>query len=132
MSYGSAAALQAAIYGLLTTEPELAGVSIVDAMPAGGGSGTFVLIGPEDVVDQSDKSGLGAEHRILVSVISDANGFLAAKTVATAVSNCLVDAHPVMAVGRIVGIRFLKASAKRLEDGDVRRVDMTFRVRIEI
>lgn len=132
MSYGAAAALQAAIYSLLSTAPELAGVSIVDAMPAGGGNGTFVLIGPEDVVDQSDKSGQGAEHRILVSVISDANGFLAAKTVAMAVSDCLVDAQPPMTVGRVVGIRFVKAAAKRLEDGDVRRVDLTFRVRIEI
>ena len=132
MSYGAAAALQAAIFGLLSSAPTLAGVAIVDAVPAGGGSGTFVLIGPEDVVDQSDKTGQGAEHRIIVSVISDANGFLAAKTVATAVSDRLIDASPTMTVGRIVGIRFVKAVAKRLDDGDVRRVDLTFRVRIEI
>ena len=93
---------------------------------------SFVLIGPEEVVDQSDKSGQGAEHRIIVSVISDANGFLAAKTVATAVSDRLVDASPAMTVGRVVGIRFVKAVAKRLDDGGVRRVDLTFRVRIEI
>lgn len=132
MSYGAAAALQAAVYGLLSTAPALTGVLVVDAMPPQGGSGTFVLIGPEEVLDQSDKTGDGAEHRIVVSVISDATGFLAAKTLATAVSECLVDATPPLTSGRIVGIRFLKAMAKRLEDGDVRRVDLTFRVRVEM
>ncbi|MFN4129183.1 MAG: DUF3168 domain-containing protein [Paracoccaceae bacterium] len=132
MSYGAAAALQAAIYGLLSTAPALAGVLVVDALPPQGAMGTFVLIGPEEVLDQSDKSGDGAEHRIAVSVISDASGFLTAKTLASAVSECLVDATPPMTTGRIVGIGFLKAVARRLADGDVRRIDLTFRVRIEL
>jgi Ni,Fe-hydrogenase maturation factor len=132
MSYGAAVVLQAAVYGLLSASPALAGVLVVDAVPPQGGAGTFVLIGPEEVLDQSDKSGLGAEHRIMVSVISDASGFLAAKTLAAAVSETLVDATPPLSAGRIVGIRFLKATAKRLEDGDVRRIDLTFRVRVEM
>ena len=132
MSYGAAVALQAAIYGILTSAPALAGALVVDAMPTQAASGTFVLIGPEEVLDQSDKSGDGAEHRIVVSVISDADGFLTAKTLASAVSDCLVDATPVLSTGRIVGIRFLKAVAKRLKDGDARRIDLTFRVRIEL
>jgi hypothetical protein len=132
MSYGAAAMLQTAIYGVLASAPALAGVLVVDAVPAQGGTGTFILIGPEEVSDQSDKSGRGAEHRVMVSVISDANGFLASKTVAAAVCDALVDAAPPLTTGRIVGIRFLKASAKRLEDGDVRRIDLTFRVRIEM
>ncbi|MFN4156074.1 MAG: DUF3168 domain-containing protein [Paracoccaceae bacterium] len=132
MSYGAAAALQAAVYGVLSAAPALAGTLVVDAMPALGAAGTFVLIGPEEVSDQSDKSGDGAEHRIVVSVISDAGGFLTAKTLAGAVSDCLVDAAPALSIGRIVGIRFLKAVANRLKDGDVRRIDMTFRVRIEM
>ncbi|MFN3847378.1 MAG: DUF3168 domain-containing protein [Paracoccaceae bacterium] len=132
MSYEAAAALQASIYGLLSSAPALAGVMVVDAVPPGGGSGTFVLIGPEEVLDQSDKTSGGAEHRIMISVISDATGFLAAKSVAATLSDLLVDAAPAMSIGRIVGIRFVKAVAKRLEDGDVRRVDLTFRVRVEI
>jgi hypothetical protein len=132
MSYGAAAALQAAIYGVLSAAPALAGILVVDAMPPLGSTGTFVLIGPEEVLDQSDKSGDGAEHRIAVSVISDASGFLTAKTLAGAVTDCLVDATPELTVGQVVGIRFVKAVAKRLADGDVRRIDLTFRVRIEL
>lgn len=132
MSYGAAAALQAAIYGVLSSASDLADVLVVDAMPPQGAVGTFVLLGPEEVLDQSDTSGEGAEHRIVVSVISDATGFLAAKTLATSVSSCLSGATPLLSTGRIVGIRFLKAVARRLEDGDVRRVDLTFRVRIEL
>lgn len=132
MSYAAAAALQSAIFGLLSASPALAGVGVVDAMPPQGGTGSFVLIGPEEVLDQSDKTGAGAEHRILVSVISDASGFLTAKMLATRVSDSLVGATPVMTTGRIVGIRFLKAVAKRLDDGDARRIDLTFRVRVEL
>lgn len=132
MSYRAAAALQAAIYGLLSGAPGLAGVTVMDAMPPAGASGTFVLLGSEEVLDQSDKTGDGAEHRIAVSVISDASGFLTAKTLAAEVTQTLVDASPLLTVGRVVSIRFLKAVAKRLEDGDVRRIDLTFRVRVEI
>lgn len=132
MSYYAAAALQVALYGVLTGHPALAGVPVLDAIPPGGGIGTFVLLGPEEVVDASDKSGLGAEHRLTVSVISDAQGFLAAKTVAAEVSQALVDATPALATGRVVSIRFLRANARRLDDGDVRRIDLMFRVRVEV
>lgn len=132
MSYAAAAALQSAVFSTLSAAPALAQVQIVDAIPPGGGLGTFVLLGPEEVLDASDKSGGGAEHRFTVSVISDAAGFLAAKSVAAEVSQALVDATPAMTVGRVVGIGFLKAVAKRLDDGDVRRIDLTFRARIEV
>jgi hypothetical protein len=132
MSYGAAAAFQAAIYGVLAADPALVAVSVVDALPPGAGTGTFVLLGPEEVFDASDKSGGGAEHRFGVSVISDATGFLAAKAVAAAVSDALVDKTPAMTRGRIVGIRFVKAVARRLEDGQMRRIDLTFRARVEI
>ncbi|MDO9638804.1 MAG: DUF3168 domain-containing protein [Pseudotabrizicola sp.] len=132
MSYGAAAALQTALYSLLSSAPALAGALVVDAMPPSAGAAAFVLIGPEEVLDQSDKSGDGAEHRIVVSVISDAAGFLTAKTLATAVSDCLTGATPVLSTGRVVSIQFARAVAKRLGDGDVRRIDLTFRVRIEI
>jgi hypothetical protein len=132
MSYHAAVALQAAIYARLAGFAGLAGVSIVDAMPAGAALGTFVLIGPEQVIDQSDKSGGGAEHRLEIAVISDASGFLTAKQVAGAVSQALVGAALTLATGRLVSIQFLRASARRLEAGDTRRIDMTFRARIEL
>lgn len=132
MSYAAAAALQAALYSRLSAYPALSGVSIVDAMPPGTAPGTFVIIGPEQVLDQSDTSGAGAEHRFEVAIISDATGFLTAKTVAGAVSQALVDAPLSLGTGRLVSIRFLRATARRLDEGSARRIDMTFRARIEL
>ena len=132
MTYQVAAALQAAIYARLAAWPDLAGVAVVDALPPGGGAGTFVLIGPEVVVDRADGSGGGAEHRLQVSVISDATGFLAAKTAAAAVSAALEGADLPLSRGRLVGIAFDRAQARRLDEGAVRRIDLTFRARIEI
>ena len=132
MSYGAAAALQAAVYQRLTGYPALAGVSVVDAIPAGASPGSFVLIGPEVVTDQSDKSGAGAEHRFDISVISDATGFLSAKIIAAAVSDALVDANLALGSGTLVSLRFQRAVARRIDQGDVRRIDLSFRARIEI
>ena len=132
MSYQAAAALQAAVFARLSGFPALAGVSIVDALPPGTAPGSFVLIGPEQVVDQSDKTGGGAEHRFEVAVISDASGFVSAKTLAGAVSEALVDAGLTLATGRLVSIGFLRATARRLDGGALRRIDMTFRARIEL
>lgn len=132
MSYQAAAALQSAIYGQLTGFAALTGVAIVDAMPSGTAPTTFVLIGPEQVLDQSDGSGAGAEHRFEVAVISDDTGFLTAKDVAAAVSEALVGANLALTTGRLVSITFLRATAKRLNAGASRRIDMIFRARIEL
>lgn len=129
MSYGVAAALQAAVFQRLVGL--LPGVAVHDALPPGAGSGTFVLLGPEEVLDASDGTGRGAEHRFVVSVISDATGFLAAKEVAVAVSDALVDAPLALDRGRLVGLRFLKAQARRLDQGAARRIDLRFVARVE-
>lgn len=129
MSYGAAAALQAAVFQRLVAL--LPGVAVHDALPPGAGSGTFVLLGPEEVLDASDGTGRGAEHRFVVSVISDATGFLAAKEVAVAVSDALVDAPLMLDRGRLVGLRFLKAQARRLDQGAARRIDLRFVARVE-
>lgn len=132
MSYQSAAALQTAIYGALTAAPALAGVAVVDAMPPGTAPGSFVLIGPEVVVDQSDISGAGAEHRFQLSVISDAPGFMPAKAMAGAVSDAVLGGGMVLGAGHLVGVQFLRATARRIGQGQTRRIDLTFRARIEI
>lgn len=131
MSYGAAAALQAAVFQHLSADPALAGVAVHDAVPSGP-SGTFVLVGPEEALDASDKSGAGAEHRLAVSVISDGAGFLAAKTIAAAISDSLAGASLVLARGRLVSLLFQRASARRIDEGEVRRIDLTFRARIEL
>ncbi|MBT9244903.1 DUF3168 domain-containing protein [Gemmobacter fulvus] len=129
MSYGVAAALQAAVYQRLVAQ--LPGVAVHDAVPPGGGAGTFVLIGPEEARDASDKSGGGAEHRFIVSVISDSSGFLAAKEIAVQISDALVDAVLTLSRGRLVGLAFQKARARRLEAGALRRIDLRFAARVE-
>lgn len=129
MSYGVAAALQAAVYQRLVAL--LPGVAIHDALPPGSGGGTFVILGPEEVLDASDHSGGGAEHRFLVSVVSDATGFLQAKEIAVQISDALVDADLTLARGRLVGLRFLKAQAKRVDQGEARRIDLRFAARVE-
>ncbi len=131
MSYVAAAALQAAVFAALTGHPDLIGVPVLDAVPPGGGGGTFVLIGPEEARDASDTSGAGAEHRLEISVLSDAAGFLAAKAAAVAVSTAMEGLALPAGVGRVVNIGFVRAVARRLEDGAVRRIDLRFRVRVE-
>lgn len=132
MSYRAAGALQAALHAGLSGHPGLAGVPILDAMPSGGGTGTYLLIGPELVLDRSDGSGAGAEHRLVISVISDAAGFLAAKGVAAEVSEALEGIGPDLGAGRLVALSFERAVARRLEAGMVRRIDLSFRARIEL
>ncbi|WP_413871199.1 DUF3168 domain-containing protein [Albidovulum sp.] len=134
MSYGTAAALQAAIYQRLMADSAvdaLVGGAIYDSVPPGTVTGTYVSIGPEDVRDASDQVGRGAFHEFTVSVVTDQAGFQAAKAVAAAVSDALTGATLVLGRGRLVGLWFLKARARRVEKADARRIDLTFRARTE-
>jgi hypothetical protein len=131
MSYGAAPALQQAIFQHLSTVPALAGVAIYDAVPPNA-TGTFVLIGPEEARDQSDKTGAGAEHQLVIGVITDATGFLSIKTIAADISDALIGAPLTLVRGTLVNLLFLRASARRIEEGETRRIDLTFRARIEL
>jgi len=131
MSYGAAPALQQAVFQRLTGFPALAAVAIYDAVPPSA-TGTFVLIGPEEARDQSDKSGAGAEHQLVISVITDATGFLSIKTTASDISDALIDAPLMLARGTLVNLMFLRASARRIEEGEIRRIDLTFRARVQL
>ncbi|MEL6168225.1 MAG: DUF3168 domain-containing protein [Pseudomonadota bacterium] len=134
MSYGVGAALQAAVYQQLLANAALSaavGSAVYDVVPAGAVPGTYVSLGPEDVTDQSDKTGAGAEHQFTVSVVTDAAGFQTAKTAAAAISDALVDAPLALSRGRLVGLRFVSARARRVQDADVRRIDLLFRARVE-
>ncbi|MCT8329226.1 DUF3168 domain-containing protein [Albidovulum sediminis] len=134
MSYGVAAALQAAVYQRLSADGALGALvsgAIYDAAPPGAAGGTYVSLGPEDARDASDQVGRGAFHEFVVSVVTDAAGFQTAKAVAAAVSDALVGAPLVLTRGRLVGLWFLRARARRVEEADVRRIDLTFRARVE-
>lgn len=135
MSYGMAAALQSAVYQHLLADngvTALIGSAIYDAVPAGNLADTYVSLGPEDVRDRSDQSGTGAVHRFTVSVVTENAGFGAAKQVAAAVGDALKDADLTLSRGRMIGLWFERASARRSgKAGRIRRIDLRFRARLE-
>ena len=134
MTYAIAAALQKAVFERLqadTTVTGLVGSAIYDAIPPGIVGGTYVSLGPEDVRDAADDTGYGAWHEITVSVVTDEAGFNGAKQVATAVSDALVDAPLTLDRGALVALNFYRARARRVQDADVRRIDLRFRARVQ-
>lgn len=133
MSYGVAAALQAAVYAQLTNDTALGaivGTDIFDALPSGTLPSLYVALGPEVVKDQSDKTGAGALHELSVSVITDVAGFAQAKSAAAAVSDALVDANLALTRGQLVSLNFYKATAARVGTGDTRQINLVFRARV--
>ena len=135
MSYAVSSALQRALYQRLASDPgvtALAGGAIFDKVPAGIPPATYVSLGPEDVRQLSDVSGGGAEHRLLVSVVTSEAGFQVAKDLAGAISDALDGAPLTLTRGRLVGLRFLRARAIRTQRGDTRRIDLSFRARVEV
>ena len=134
MSYGVSSALQTAIYQHLVADTALGalvGSAIYDALPAGALPSLYVTLGPESVRERSDKSGHGALHTITVSVVTDTAGFQAAKDVATAVSDALVDADLTLSRGSLIYLNFDRAVAKLEGTGTQRRIDLRFRARVQ-
>jgi len=134
MSYAIAAALQEAVFQRLSADSALTGLvggAVHDAVPTGSLPQTYVVLGPEDVRAGSDGTGQGAWHRFVVSVVTDEAGFRGAKDVAMAVSDALVDAPLTLSRGRLVALNFYRARARREDRGTLRRIDLTFRARVE-
>lgn len=138
MSYQLSAALQGAVYRALRSDDRLGalvGDAIFDAMPVSPPSGTYVALGPEEVADAGDMTGGGSRHDFVVSVLSgadEAGGFAGVKAAAAAVSAVLEDGDVQTDAGRIAGLWFLRARARRSEGGTGRRVDLTFRARLDL
>ncbi|WP_111557326.1 DUF3168 domain-containing protein [Paracoccus sediminilitoris] len=137
MSYGAGVALQAAVYQQLRSHPALAdlvGDAIFDAMPVEAPSGVHVSLGAEDARDASDTSARGSRHDFVISVMSgsDGAGFGAVKAAAVAVADALEEVPLQLSRGRLAGLWFLRASARRVKNGAARRVDLTFRARIDL
>ncbi|MFV0383687.1 DUF3168 domain-containing protein [Paracoccus sp. (in: a-proteobacteria)] len=138
MSYAASSALQGAVYQHLRGDPALVGLvgdAVFDAMPADAPGGVYVSLGPEDVRDAGDATGAGSQHDFVVSVLSgsdESEGFAAVKAVAVAVSEALDNAGLMLARGHLAGLWFLRARARRAKTGAARRVDLTFRARIDL
>lgn len=134
MSYASAAALQQALFAHLAADATVATLlngAIHDALPAGPVPPLYLSLGPEVVRDRSDGSAHGADHDITLSIIAEAAGFQQAKQAASAVCDALLDPVLPLARGRLVAITFLRAVAKRDGAGQRRRIDLTFRARLD-
>ena len=134
MSYGAAAALQAAVYQALTSDAAIAalvGSDIYDAAPPGTPPGTYISLGGEEVLARNDGTGTGALFRFTVSVITDAAGFAGAKEIGGAISDVLHEAPLSLIRGRLVSLNFERARARRVGTGDQRRIDLRFAARVE-
>lgn len=130
MTYALAAPLQAAVHACLTDTPALAGVPVFDAVPDGMSAPVYIVLGPEDVRDRSDKTGRAALHRFVLTVAGDGGGFHALKQAAAAVETALA-APLTLTRGRVALLRFERAVAVRDRDGRRRRVEMTFRALVD-
>lgn len=133
MTYAIAGGLQSAIYTHLTTDAgltALVGSAIYDAIPAGTLPQTYVALGSEEVMDRSDKTAGGAEHRFFISVTTDTAGFAEAKAAAAAVCDALVGASVPLTRGQLTGLWFDRGKAARLSGG-TRRITLRFRARVD-
>lgn len=130
MSYAMAAALQTAVYQALVADAAV-DAQVFDAVPSGGVPDTYVSLGPELVRDRSDKTGAGAQHEFTVTVYTTQAGFGAAKDLAAAICDALVDADLTLTRGTLVALNFYKAQAVREQRGTARRIDLKFRARVE-
>ncbi|MBY5932966.1 DUF3168 domain-containing protein [Tateyamaria omphalii] len=134
MSYAVSAALQSAVFSAVAADiavSDAVGDAVYDALPSGALPSLYVSIGPETVRAADDKTGGGAEHRFVVSVVTEVPGFFRAKEVAGAVCDVLHDADLPLDRGRLVFLRFDRARAVKIDKGTGRRIDLTFRARTE-
>lgn len=133
MTYAVSAALQTAIFETLVTDPALAalvGDAVYDALPSGQRPDLYISLGTEQVRDQSDTTGAGALHELVISVVAGQSGFARAKEAAAAVSDALHDADLPLTRGNLVFLQFHRARATRARNNDTRRIDLTFRARV--
>ncbi|MBY6138472.1 DUF3168 domain-containing protein [Leisingera daeponensis] len=133
MTYAIAGGLQSAVYTHLIGDAALAalvGSAIYDAIPAGPLPQTYVALGSEEVLDRSDKTAGGAEHRFFVTVTTDTAGFAGAKAAAAAVCDALEGASVPLPRGQLTGLWFDRAKAERLSSGG-RQITLRFRARVD-
>ena len=134
MSVAMSGPLQLAVFAALEAHAPLAalvGTHIYDAVPSGDLPPLYVRLGGESVRDASDVSGGGAVHQLTLSVMTTHPGFAAAKAVAGAVCDALQDADLVLTRGRLVSLRFQRATARRRDAETSRRIDLIFRARVQ-
>lgn len=137
MSYEFAAALQAAVYGRLASDPEVAGLvgaAIHDAplsVGAEAATGEYLTLGEERARPNDTKTSRGAVHDFTIAIHSGGDGFDRVKRIAGAVCAALIDAPLALDAGRLVALRFLEARAERGRAPEKRRVALRFRAVVD-
>jgi hypothetical protein len=136
MSYARSASLQAAVYQRLAGDAALGalvGTAIYDAPLAAPAPvpQDYVTLGEETVRANDTGSSRGAVHDFSVTAHSGRDGFDAVKRIAAAVCACLIDAPLSLDQGRLVALRFLRASADRGPAPEKRRVALRFRAVVD-
>ncbi len=132
MSYAATAALQSAVYGALTADTlvnGLTGGAIYDALPSGAVPSIYIRLGAERVRDASDKTGSGAVHDFPVTVVTESAGYQVGKQIAAAISDALIDADLPLTRGSLMALNFLRARARRVDN--TREIEVWFRARID-
>ena len=130
MSYAVSEALQAAVFTVLTGDgavTALVGGHIYDAVPSGALPGLYIALGEEKVRDLSSKTGAGALHDLNVDIHSDEPGFQAAKALAAAVCDALIDTNLTLSRGSLTNLQFKFARARKGISPDKRVINLTFR-----
>lgn len=126
--------MQTAIFGTLRSDARLAeaiGAALYDATPSGTVPDVYVVLGEEEVRDRFDKTGDGSWHDLTISVVTEVASFRRAKEVAGLIADILDGPKPEMTRGRVVGLWFLRARARRSCKGDRRQIDLRYRVQVE-
>lgn len=134
MSYAVSAALQSAVFAAISADPAVAalvGTNVFDALPSGALPSLYVSLGPENVRAEDDSTGSGSSHRFVISVVTEVPGFQAAKQAAGAVCDVLNGADLTLSRGCLVSLRFQRARAYQIDKNAGRRIDLTFRARID-
>ena len=109
----------------------IAGARVLDGPVSGSAvDGPTVMLGDETVAPWSTATDTGAEHRISISVVAQAQGFSVLKPLAAAVCEAVLGPMP-LDRGRIVNAAFLGARTGRDPVRQIRRIDLTFRIVIE-
>ena len=128
--------LQGAIYQRLVADPDLSsliGGAVYDAPPEVDPAHRLahVMLGEERARPFDTKTSRGAIHEFPIVVSSGAEGFAAAKRIASAVCAALVDAPLSIGSAKLVSLRFLRAVAERGAAPEKRRVSLLFRAVID-
>ncbi|MEX2520486.1 MAG: DUF3168 domain-containing protein [Paracoccaceae bacterium] len=136
MTMAFSAPLQAALYDLLTSAPELAGLEerIYDDAPhrdRTAGAAPYVTIGDETVTPWNTATERGAAHEAVIRVHAPQRGFLVVKEIAAAIVDLIAVNPPAPSIGAVISHEFTGARTRREEGGALRRIDLSFKFIIE-